>query len=196
MSPMMIPAVLTDLCPQAEMDVEAWAEELRVKAQKNLQEDGEVSPVFVCVGPNPVHDGRVLQVLLPLRSAFSGEDAEAVAQNKDIASSVISSVVEQFHAFAGILITEAWALQKSDSKADFCDELREGISNHPERVEILMTTFEAVRPYKHRILSYKIERNAEGAPHAGEVLINETDFSVQEGRFVSFFHHREGDLTN
>lgn len=196
--PRLLKIMMTPVGPASAIgDLQDWADGMIGIAKGLLEKDGYAAPMLMFLAPDQRDPTMVVQGVLPLLDFLSGapEDAQ---EKKELMAQVLPQVLSETRAFASLLITEAWMGKQpdADSPEEVMQRFREAgsVKDMEGSIEVLSTLFETKQ--KSSMRAWKIERDDEGNPSAGEEVGDGEDFGEAEGRFATLLHAKPGGGSN
>jgi hypothetical protein len=139
-----------------------------VAASRIFEETGELLPLYHVV----IGTGEEI--------AFPG-----LPGNKDVAVAAVRELFRITEATRYVFMNEAWALMSEDEKTTQ-EVYRDGVRNHPDRVEIIMFSAEDVN--EGMLLAHRDIIREDGKVRLGPLEIQ--DRGTNEGRMVGLLPQR------
>jgi hypothetical protein len=148
----------------SEAQLRAMIDLVSEAAERRFKECGYVAPVWYAI----TADGEQLAMTPP-------------TPDKDFNAVLIRAAFEAADVVRYVFIDEAWTLSKPIGDLDLEKVEREGLSKHPDRVEVVLITGEDIDA--GQIMGHRaIIRPKGGKPHLGPLVMD--NYTRSEGRMV------------
>jgi hypothetical protein len=165
----------------SKRDLDQLIEKASHFAEIMMREKGEVAPIWHMI----TNSGEEMIELTPQ------------IESKDLAIALMKAMFECFRVVRYVHFTEAWVLDYRGDKArkikdeDLDKIVQEGLSNHPDRTEVVM--FQAEDDEAGLITGHREIIRDKGKPHLGPMNFFPTMNASSEGRLVGLLP-RKGTL--